>query len=292
MDNLLLRQAVAVVQKRRIFQPRVALILGSGLGELTDALDHASVIPYTDIPGFPAPRVQGHAGSLALGYLGGIPVVVLSGRCHRYEGYSTTAVQFPTAVAGALGAETLIATNAAGGLNRRFRPGDLMVIDSHIDLLWESAGRTSPLGERGGAAAFSLGGYPAPPLSQPIQRCEPFYSPNWIARAHRCALRCGLRLHQGTYVATLGPTYETRAEYNMFRRFGGDAAGMSTVPETIAARRQGMEVAAFSVITNVACTDAPHSTHHGEVVDWAHRAGPRLARLLTAMLDDLAGQPD
>jgi len=134
MDQPLLNKALAAIQRKHVFQPQVALILGSGLGELAEGLDHGRQIPYADIPGFHPPGVSGHAGTLALGYLSGVPVVVFSGRCHRYEGYTTAQVQFPVRVAWALGAETLLATNAAGGLNPRFLAGDLMVIDSHINL--------------------------------------------------------------------------------------------------------------------------------------------------------------
>ncbi|GIW97761.1 MAG: purine nucleoside phosphorylase [Pirellulaceae bacterium] len=289
-----LEQAVEAIETRRWFQPQVALILGSGLGGLADRIAHRSIIPYAEIPGMPCPRVDGHAGNLVLGYLGAMPVVVFQGRCHRYEGYGNRDLGFVAHLAHRLGASLLIATNAAGGLNERFRPGDIMVIDSHVDWLWPrpaNGGRAmvSPQGSGGSLPAFLPVDRQIATRAQPRTPC---YCPDLIKSAHHFALRLAMRLQQGTYLATLGPTYETRAEYRMFRTLGADAVGMSTVPEVVAAHALGMRVAAFSIITNVPTYRPGEGTDHTEVVDWAHRAGPHLGELLMRMLDNLAGQPD
>ena len=270
------RDAITAI---KLFQPKVAIILGSGLGEMADEVAHAVSISYSEIPGFPKTHAVGHAGRLILGYFGGLPVVMMQGRAHRYEGWTDHDVRFPVRVMQALGAETLIATNAAGGLNGRFRTGDLMVIDSHFDWLWK---RQTP---------FSNLVYPEV-VSQPIARSSACYDFALMEAVKQIARKNDIVLHQGCYVATLGPTYETRSEYRMFREMGGDAVGMSTVPEVLAARELGMEVLAFSVITNVASTDMPQSTTHDEVVDAGNEAGPNLMKIIRRLLDDLSGEPD
>ncbi len=261
------------VQACRFWQPQVAIVLGSGLGLLASHVQHASTIDYDHIPFFPPTTASGHAGKLVLGYLGGMPVVIMQGRGHRYEGLADHQISFPIHCLHALGAKTLITTNAAGGLNARYRRGDLMLIDEHINFLWPR-GQVERL-----------------PGTQPAHCASP-YDLQLMQRAHRIARRLDIDLRQGCYLATLGPTYETRSEYRFFRLLGADAVGMSTVPEVLAARDLGMRVLAASIITNVASTDTPLSTSHAEVVDTGQQAGPRLLQIITQLLEDMAGQPD
>jgi purine-nucleoside phosphorylase len=269
--------AVDFILDRRLLQPQVAIILGSGLGSLAGDVRHGTSIPYRDIPHFETTHADGHAGQLILGYLAGVPVVVMQGRYHRYEGHSCAAVCFPVRVMQALGASTLLVTNAAGGLNPRFRAGDLMLVDQHINCLWP----------RNQHAAS--GHAPAPGQ---LRYCDNVYDSDLLERMRRIALRSELSMHRGTYIATLGPTYETRSEYRMFRWMGGDAVGMSTVPEALTARELSMRVLAISVITNVACTDAGHGTTHAEVVQCGQQVEPRLRHLVHQLLEEMAGPAD
>lgn len=266
-------EARDAILDKHFFQPEVAIVLGSGLSELGSSVENSSSIPYADIPHFSKTHAAGHPGRLILGYLCGVPVVMLQGRVHRYEGHSRRAVELPVHCVHALGARTLITTNAAGGLNTRYRVGDLMVIDSHIDWLW---GRREAIEPRQGAAARG--------------KCP--YDFDLLLKAQEIARSGNIALHQGCYLATLGPTYETRSEYRMFRWMGADAVGMSTVPEVLAAQRLGMSTLGFSVITNVASTDFPVSTTHDEVVDAGNTAGPRLMKIILGILDEMAGPPD
>lgn len=268
-------EAVAHITRKRLWQPSVAIVLGSGLGELVERVDHRESIPYGEIPHFCPTHASGHAGQFVTGYLSGVPVVLLQGRAHRYEGLSNHQASFPTECMHALGAELLITTNAAGGLNTRFCAGDLMVIDSHIDFLW----------------ARGLWGAPNC-FEQFAPARTPVYAWDLIQSTKSIARKLDITLHQGCYLATLGPTYETRSEYRMFRWTGADAVGMSTIPEVLVAQKRGMQVLAFSVITNVASTDAPQPTTHEEVVALGHAAGPRLMKIIEAMLNERAGCPD
>lgn len=267
-----IKQARDAITRFRLFQPHVAIVLGSGLGELANRVEHASAVDYADIPFFSRTTACGHAGKLIFGFLAGMPVVLLQGRAHRYEGFADVEVSFPVHCLHALGIHTLITTNAAGGLNTRFQKDDLMVIDSHIDFLWYR-------GQVGAAR-------------QPALRGKSPYDYPLIARSKHLARVHGAVLHQGCYLATLGPTYETRSEYRMFRRLGADAVGMSTIPEVLAASQLGLRTLAFSVITNVASTDIPLVTRHDEVVDSGISAGPQLLKILQGLLEEMSGQPD
>ena len=272
---------------RRIHQPKVAIVLGSGLGELAKHVEHPESIDYAELPCFPRTHASGHAGKLITGYLAGMPVALMQGRSHRYEGFTDTELALPIHCLHGIGARTLVVTNAAGGLNTRYRTGELMLIDQHIDLLW-----STPHARTAGHRAYipnrnsGLSGY-----GVPMHGASP-YDFDLMDRARRVARREDIELHQGTYLSTLGPTYETRSEYRMFRTFGADAVGMSTVPEVVAARQLEMRVLAFSVITNVASTDLPSTTSHEEVMDVGNLAGPRLMKIVCGVLSDLAGQPD
>jgi len=269
--------ATAVIQRQRLLQPRVAIILGSGLGSLADEVVHATRLPYQQIPYFQTPHASGHAGQLVLGYLAGVPVVLMQGRVHRYEGFASETIEFPLHVMQALGASIFLATNAAGGLNPRYRAGDLMLIDQHINCLWP---RAQALTHAPTAHPMSL------------RTLAQVYDRELLERVSQLALQGKIPVQRGTYVATLGPTYETRAEYRMFRAMGGDAVGMSTVPEVLAARWLGLRTLAISVITNVAMTDFPRSTNHTEVLQQGAQAGPKLKKLVVDFLEDLAGPAD
>src|SRR5690606_18533961 len=215
--------------------PDVALVLGSGLGDLADEIDDAVRIPFSDVPGFVAPGVAGHRGMLVAGHLEDVRCIALQGRFHLYEGHSAAAVALPTRVMLALGARTLIVTNAAGGLNRSFEPGDLMLIDDHVSLLWRNP-LSGPVHE---------GEERRPDMARP-------YDPALQLLAEQVAVEHGIRVRRGVYVATLGPSYETPAEIRMMQWMGGDAVGMSTVPEVQIARARGARVLGISLITNYA----------------------------------------
>ncbi len=285
--------AVDAITQARLLQPEVAIILGSGLGGLAEDIQHPTAVPYNQIPYFETTHAVGHKGQLILGYLSGMPAVVMQGRYHRYEGHSAESVRFPVSVMHALGAKTLIVTNAAGGLNPRFRAGDLMVIDQHMDCLWprnhaltcdDPASAALPSSNDAATSASLVAGT--------LRQHAHVYDPDLSDRVRRIALRNEIMMHKGTYVATLGPTYETRAEYRMFRWMGGDAVGMSTVPEVLTARACGMRVLAVSVITNVACTDQPHGTSHDEVVECGRQVEPKMRRIVGQLLEDMSGPAD
>lgn len=272
MDRQAIEKAADVLRQRMPASPAIGLILGSGLGVLADEIEEAVRIPYEEIPGFPVSTVEGHAGRLVYGRLEGATVVAMQGRFHYYEGYSLREVTFPVRVMKALGVRELIVTNAAGGINERFQPGDLMVISDHINLLG-----TNP-----------LIGPNDPELGPRFPDMTEAYSRRLRQLAKDAAARLGIRLHEGVYVANTGPSYETPAEIRMIRALGGDAVGMSTVPEVIVARHAGMEVLGISCISNLAAgmTDAP--LHHDEVVETAERVKADFLRLVKAIVAELA----
>jgi purine-nucleoside phosphorylase len=257
--------AAAALSPRLPERPAVALVLGSGLGGLADEVAGALAVPAAEVPGMPVPKVPGHAGALVAGRLAGVPVLVLAGRVHTYEGYSATEVAFPTRLAAALGCHALVATNAAGGLNLDYQPGDLMVLRDHINFLFDN-----PL--RGGPSFVDLAGAYDPDLRA-------------VAARHAAA---GAPVHEGVYLAAAGPSYETPAEIAMFRAWGADAVGMSTVPEVIAARAHGMRVAAVSAITNVHRPGGT-PTSHAEVLEVGAQLRPRFRELVLALLPAAAG---
>ncbi|HYY78186.1 MAG TPA: purine-nucleoside phosphorylase [Actinomycetes bacterium] len=258
--------AAAALAPRLPERPAVALVLGSGLGALAEEVEGAVRVPAAEVPGMPVPRVAGHAGALVAGRLGGVPVLVLAGRVHTYEGYSAAEVAFATRAAAAAGCRALLATNAAGGLNQEFEPGDLMVVNDHINFLADN-----PL--RGTTAFVDMAGA---------------YDPELLAAALAAAGAAGVPQRQGVYLAAPGPTYETPAEIAMFRAFGADAVGMSTVPEVIAARADGLRVAAISAITNVH-RPGGSVTSHQEVLQVAEVIRPRLRALVLGLLPAAAG---
>ena len=251
-------------------QPTVAIVLGSGLGSLAGELRDAVRVPYGRIPGFPQPTVQGHAGELVAGTLEGKTVLVQSGRFHLYEGHEPVIVGLPVRVFAALGIRTMIVTNAAGGIRRTFRPGSLMLIADHIN-----ATARQPL-----AGALVEGEERFPDMSDPYDR-------ELRALARRVAAEQRIPLEEGTYVAVLGPSYETKAEIEMLKRMGADAVGMSTVPEVIVARASGIRCLGISTVTNLAAGLGAPTLAHAEVLEVADRVKGDLATLVRGIVKAL-----
>ena len=247
--------------------PDAALILGSGLGGLADQIEESVRIPFSAIPGFPQATVAGHAGALVAGRLDGRRVVALAGRFHLYEGHPPQLAAYPVRIVHALGAPLLVVSNAAGGLRRSFRPGDLMLISDHIDLMWRNplTGPAEPGDER------------SPDMSDA-------YDAALRQLVRRQALELGVALHEGVYLGLLGPSYETPAEVRMLERLGADAVGMSTIPEVTVARALGMRVVGISCITNMACGLTMSPPSHDEVLAVAAAVGERFARLVRGVL--------
>ena len=255
-------------------RPRLGLVLGSGLGAVIDLLDPEPRIriPYAEIPGVPVSGVVGHAGELVAGLVGGRPVLVLAGRVHAYEGYSHREVTILLRAAFRVGLEAVVLTNAAGGLNPDFEPGELMLMTDHINLSGDN-----PL--FGPNLDFLGPRFPA---------LTDAYDPELAARARAAAEQTGIRLREGVYVMLSGPTYETRAELRMLRQLGADAVGMSTVLEVIVARHAGVRVLAISLITNKATPDVETGATHEEVIEMGRIGAGRLATLLGALLPEIA----
>ena len=259
-------QAAKELQGRCSVRPTVAIILGSGLGGLADKIEDAVAIPYEDIPGFAQSTAGGHRGQLMVGTLAGSPVVAMAGRFHRYEGWSVDDVAFPVHVMNALGAERLIVSNAAGGVNPKLRVGDIIVIRDHLNFMK-------------GVSAFAT--Y-SPHL--PISRRGEIYDSHMSNIAMQAAIDGQFTAYEGTYLATFGPTYETRAEYRMMRRLGADVAGMSTVPEVMAAADLGMPILGLSLVTNVANPDIAVKADHGEVLQAGQSGAAKMEAIVRAVL--------
>lgn len=273
MSDLLARmtEAAAAVRSRTALVPRIGLILGSGLGDLADQVTDAVRIPYGEIPHFPVSTVAGHAGELVLGTLAGQPVAVMKGRVHYYEGYTMAQVTFPTRVLKALGCESLIVTCAAGGLNPSFQAGDLMMITDHINLMGEDPLR--------GPNEESLG----PRFPAMVDA----YTPILRETCKRVAASQGITLQQGVYSPISGPCYNTTAELRMLRMLGGDAVGMSTVPEVVTAKHMGLQVLGIACITDMAISDSPIHLTHEQVMEVANRTKPRFQGLIKGCLEQL-----
>jgi len=248
--------------------PAIAVVLGSGLGDFASSLGAPTSVDYSAIPHWPASGVVGHEGRLVIGQAGGRDVAALAGRTHFYEGQDLQAVTFATRVLGVLGVKQLILTNAAGGVNTSFEPGDLMVIDDHINLIGASPLR-GPNDERFGPRF--------PDMTE-------VYSKRLRAAAHEAARTLGFTLPHGVYVACHGPSYETPAEIRYLRMIGADAVGMSTVPEAIVARHMGIEVLGISCITNFAAGVLPQPLNHEEVLETARKVRGRFMALLNAII--------
>jgi purine-nucleoside phosphorylase len=269
--DVAVRSAAQAVQARLGTRaPRLALILGSGLGELTQAIDGAEHIPFSDVPGFPAPGVQGHAGRVVVGSLEGRDVVAIAGRFHVYEGHSVSTAALPVRVMGALGVRTLFVSNVAGGIRRSFRAGDLMLIADHINLMWRNP-LNGPVRE--GELRF-------PDMSEPYDR-------ELLQLLRDAARDAGIPAVEGVYAALTGPSYETPAEIRMLQRLGAHAVGMSTVPETILARHAGLRVLAVSLMTNMGCGIDDEALSHAHTLAMAQAAGAEAMRLLEAIVAGL-----
>jgi purine-nucleoside phosphorylase len=247
--------------------PVAAIILGSGLGGLAKQIAHAAAVTFGEIPGFPSATVAGHAGALIVGRVAGRPILALAGRFHMYEGHDVRLVALPVRVVHALGARTLIVSNAAGGVRRTFRPGDLMLIDDHINLMFRNP-LVGPLEQ--GEERF-------PDMSAP-------YDPHLRTLAREVALDAGIAVQEGVYAGLLGPAYETPAEVRMLERLGADAIGMSTVPEVIVARALEMRVLGISCITNLACGLSTTPPSHEEVLTTAAAAAVQLERIVSGVV--------
>jgi purine-nucleoside phosphorylase len=257
------RAADAIRDRLKVTNPAAAIVLGSGLGTLADRLTEVRRVPYAEIPGFHAPAVEGHRGELLCGNLGGREVLALAGRFHMYEGHSAQVAAFPVRVVHALGARVLFVSNAAGGINRSFKPGTLMVIDDHLNLQFRN-----PL-----EGLLEPGDVRFPDMSAP-------YAPRLQGLLHEAAAERGFTLGRGVYAGLLGPTYETLAEVRMLATLGADAVGMSTVPETIVAVAMGMEVAGVSLITNAAAGISETPLNHVEVMEEGRKAGDAFCGLV------------
>jgi len=263
--------AADVLRSRTPLQPAMGIILGSGLGAFADSLEAAVSVPYAEIPHFPASTVVGHGGALVVGRCQGVPVAVMKGRVHYYEGYTLEQVVFPARVLGRLGIQTLLVTNAAGAVNTKFAPGDLMVIEDHINLLGNPlvGPNEDALGER-----F-------------IDMSEA-YDRGLRDIAFAACRDGGVRAQRGVYLALTGPSFETPAEIRMFRTLGADAVGMSTVPEVIALRHMGVRVVGLSCITNMAAGVLDQKLDHREVLETGERVKGALIEVIRRIVADVA----
>ena len=258
--------------------PRIGIVLGSGLGAVAEAVESPVIIPYGEIPHFPQSTVEGHSGRIVAGLLGGVPVVVMQGRVHYYEGYTPQQVTFPMRVLGRLGIETAILTNAAGGINSNYSIGDLVLLADHINslgfnpLIGPNEGRFGD-GKKTGLRFFDM---------------TEAYSVELRGLAQAAAREEGFVLHEGVYLATSGPSFETPAEIRAFRTLGADLVGMSTVPETIVARHMGIRVLGISCVTNLAAGISATQLSHQEVFETGSRVQHQLARLLARLAPAIA----
>lgn len=261
-------EAAEYIRSRFPATPRVGVVLGSGLGALADAVEGATRLPYAELPHFPTATAPGHSGNLVLGQLESQTVVMMQGRFHTYEGYSQTEVTFPIRVMKALGVDTLIVTCATGGLNFKFKAGDLMVIVDHLNL----------------TGSNPLIGPNDPEVGERFPVMFDAYSPELRAIAHEAASEIGIRLQEGVYAGITGPAYFTKAELRYLIKIGADSLGMSTVPEVIVATHAGIKVLGIGTISDMAIPDAGHHATEKEILAVAAEVGPRLQRLVKGVL--------
>lgn len=264
-----IRQTADFIRQRVEEMPEIAIILGTGLGDLVNHIDVDVELAYSDIPNFPVSTVEGHSGKLIFGVLGGKKVIAMQGRFHYYEGYDMKQVTFPVRVMKELGIKTLFVSNAAGGMNKEFKVGDVMIITDHINLFPENPLRGKNYEELGPR-------FPA---------MTEAYSHALVSMADDIAAEDEIRLMHGVYVGTPGPTFETPAEYEYFRIIGGDAVGMSTVPEVIVANHAGMRVFGVSVITDLGGKDVTEVPTHEEVQKAAVKAQPVMTHIIKKMIE-------
>ena len=261
----------SILQKTN-FKPEVAVILGSGLGEYASKIKIEQIIPYTEIEGFPVSTVVGHKGQFVFGYVKEVPVVIMQGRVHYYEGYPMSDVVLPTRLMGLLGAKKIILTNAAGGVNYNFKPGDFMLITDHITT----------------AVPNPLIGENIDELGTRFPDMSEVYAPELQEKVRKAAEKLQIPLQEGVYMQFTGPSYETPAEIRMCRTWGGDAAGMSTACEAVAANHMGMKVCGISCITNLAAGISPQPLCHAEVQEAADMVAPQFKKLVAATIQGIA----
>lgn len=265
-------RAAEFVFARTELRPTIAIVLGSGLGAFAGQLEKPAAIAFAEIPHFPQSTVPGHSGKLVIGNVAGVPVAVMQGRVHTYEGYNSEEVTFPVRVLGRMGVKTLVLTNAAGGINEGFKRGQLVLLSDHINL----SGRNpvaGPNDERLGPRFFDM---------------SEAYSARLRQLAHEAARAMEFRLDEGVYLSVLGPSFETPAEIRAFRTLGADLVGMSTVQETIVARHMGIEVLGISCVTNLAAGVSAEPLSHEEVMETGRAVEKQLAGLLTKLVPMLA----
>lgn len=266
--------AVEAVRTRTSYQPRVGMILGSGLNSLADSVQKADVIPFGDIPNWPVSTVHGHAGRLVIGELEGQPVMVMQGRIHFYEGYSISQITLPVRVMIRLGLEMMVVTNAAGGVNPEFSPGDVMLITDNLNFL-------------GMAGANPLMGPNIDELGPRFPDMSQSYDPKLMALARQAALENKIPLREGVYCGLSGPSFESPADLRFLKLAGADAVGMSTVPEVIVARHGGLRVLGFSGISNKANLDGSTVTTHEEVIEAGKVITPKMEKVIRGVLRSL-----
>lgn len=274
MDYQKIQQAAQFLKEKYKLQPVIGLILGSGLGVLGEEVEDALKIPYNEIPNFPVSTVEGHAGNLVFGLLNGVPVAVMQGRFHYYEGYSFDKVTFPVRVMKELGIKQIIVTNAAGGVNETFSPGDLMLISDHINNMG-----TNP-----------LIGPNEPRMGVRFPDMSEAYSKELRMLARKIAEKINLPIQEGVYVGNTGPTYETPAEVRMLRTIGGDAVGMSTVPEVIVARHAEMKVLGISCISNMAAGILDQPLNHEEVIETTEKVKAHFLQYVKAIVAEMGAR--
>ena len=262
-----IKQTASWIRERMTTHPTICIVLGTGLGQLASEITDSYEFPYSDIPNFPVSTVEGHAGKLIFGKLGGIDIMAMQGRFHYYEGYDMKEVTFPVRVMYELGIKTLFVSNASGGMNPKFSIGDIMVITDHINLFPEHPlrGKNFPTGPR------------FPDMHEP-------YDLSLVAEADAIAKERGIKLQHGVYVGVQGPTFETPSEYRMYHILGGDAIGMSTVPEVIVARHCGIRAFGVSIITDLGGFDEAVEVSHEEVQEAANKAQPIMTTLMKEMI--------
>ena len=262
-----IQETASWLKSRMTTSPKTAIVLGTGLGQLASEISDKTEFPYSDIPNFPVSTVEGHSGKLIFGKLGGVDILAMQGRFHFYEGYSMKEVTFPVRVMYELGIKTLFVSNAAGGMNPAFSIGDLMIITDHINFFPEHPlrGKNFPTGPR-------------------FPDMHETYDLNLVALADQIAEEKGIKVQHGVYVGVQGPTFETPAEYKMYRLRGGDAVGMSTVPEVIVAHHCGIRTFGVSVITDLGGFDVPVEVSHEEVQGAANKAQPFMTEIMREMI--------
>ena len=263
-----IQETASWIKERMTTNPTTAIILGTGLGQLASEITDKYEFPYSEIPNFPIATVEGHSGKLIFGKLGNKDIMAMQGRFHFYEGYSMKEVTFPVRVMYELGIKTLFVSNAAGGMNPQFNIGDLMIITDHINLFPEHPlrGKNFPTGPR------------FPDMHEP-------YDLQLVAEADKVAAEKGIKVQHGVYIGVQGPTFETPAEYRMFAKMGGDAIGMSTVPEVIVAHHCGIKTFGVSVITDLGGFDDPVEVSHEEVQEAANKAQPLMTEIMREMIN-------